>query len=103
MIVLGWYAPWVRVRTFGPQFWGTSSQNLLFYALLRPLVGRLGWGTRLVLATAVIAYLLAGPAGFGLLGWLLDALIGTEFLLPVGVVLGMVLSMYVIWVRYGRP
>ena len=55
------------------------------------------------LANAVIAYLLAGPAGFGVLGWLLDRLIGTEFLLPVGVVLGMVLSMYVIWVRYGRP
>ena len=55
------------------------------------------------LANAVIAYLLAGPAGFGLLGWVLDALIGTQFLLPVGVVLGMVLSMYVIWVRYGRP
>ena len=30
MVVLGWYVPWVRVRTFGPQFWGSSSQNLLF-------------------------------------------------------------------------
>ena len=35
MIVLGWYVPWVRVqRTFMLQFWGTSSQNFLFYALL---------------------------------------------------------------------
>jgi len=34
MVVLGWYVPWVRVRGFGPQFWGTSSQNALFYALL---------------------------------------------------------------------
>jgi two-component system, LytTR family, sensor kinase len=34
MVVLGWNLPWVRVRTFGSQFWGTSSQNLLFYALL---------------------------------------------------------------------
>ena len=34
MVVLGWYRPWVRVREFGPQFWGTSSQNALFYALL---------------------------------------------------------------------
>ena len=34
MVVLGWYVPWVRVRTFSPQFWGTSSQNALFYALL---------------------------------------------------------------------
>jgi len=34
MVVLGWYVTWVRPRTFGPQFWGTSSQNFLFYALL---------------------------------------------------------------------
>ena len=34
MVVLGWYLPWVRVRTFGSQFWGASSQNVLFYALL---------------------------------------------------------------------
>jgi len=34
MVVLGWYVPWVRVRTFGSQFWGASSQNVLFYALL---------------------------------------------------------------------
>lgn len=54
------------------------------------------------LATAVTAYLLAGPAGFGVLGWLADWGLGTVFLLPVGVVLGMVLSMYVIWLRYGK-
>ena len=34
MIVLGWYVPWIRARNFGMQFWGTSSQNLLYYALL---------------------------------------------------------------------
>jgi two-component system, LytTR family, sensor kinase len=34
MVVLGWYVPWVGRRIFIPQFWGTSSQNLLFYALL---------------------------------------------------------------------
>ncbi|HXT68833.1 MAG TPA: histidine kinase [Vicinamibacterales bacterium] len=35
MVVLGWYLPWVRVqRVFSMQFWGTSSQNFLFYALL---------------------------------------------------------------------
>ena len=34
MVVLGWYLPWVRVRTFSSQFWGSSSQNLLYYALL---------------------------------------------------------------------
>src|SRR6187431_2655469 len=34
MVVLSWYVPWVRARAFGPTFWGTSSQNLLYYALL---------------------------------------------------------------------
>ena len=35
MLVLGWYLPWVRVqRAFSVQFWATSSQNFLFYALL---------------------------------------------------------------------
>jgi two-component system LytT family sensor kinase len=34
MVVLSWYVPWVRPRTFGMWFWGTSSQNFLFYALL---------------------------------------------------------------------
>ena len=34
MVVLGWYLPWVRTRNFTIQFWGTSSQNFLFYALL---------------------------------------------------------------------
>ncbi len=34
MVVLSWYLPWVRPRTFSLQFWSTSSQNVLFYALL---------------------------------------------------------------------
>ena len=54
------------------------------------------------LGNAVIAYLIAGPLTFGGLGWLADWGLGTRFLLPVGVVLGMVLSLYVIWLRYGR-
>jgi ATP synthase protein I len=54
------------------------------------------------LGNAVIAYLIAGPMTFGGLGWLLDRVLDTRFLLPVGVVLGMVLSLYVIWLRYGR-
>ena len=35
MVVLRGYLPWLRVLpTFSLQFWGTSSQNFLFYALL---------------------------------------------------------------------
>jgi hypothetical protein len=51
---------------------------------------------------AVIGYLLAGPLTFGVLGLLLDWWLGTWFLLPVGVLAGMALSMYSIWLRYGR-
>jgi F0F1-type ATP synthase assembly protein I len=51
---------------------------------------------------AVLGYLMAGPLGFGLLGLLLDSLLDTWFLLAVGVLVGMVLSMYTIWLRYGR-
>lgn len=51
---------------------------------------------------AVLGYLMAGPLGFGLVGLLLDTLLDTRFLLPVGVLAGMVLSMYTIWLRYGR-
>lgn len=54
------------------------------------------------LANGVIGYLLAGPAGFGILGWLADRWLDTWWFLPAGVMLGMGLSMYVIWVRYGR-
>ncbi|SOC52791.1 hypothetical protein [Ornithinimicrobium cerasi] len=51
---------------------------------------------------AVIGYLLAGPLTFGLIGLLLDWWLDTRFLLPVGVLAGMGLSMYSIWLRYGR-
>jgi len=34
MVVLAWYLPWVRARDFTIQFWASSSQNALFYALL---------------------------------------------------------------------
>ncbi len=35
MVVLRWYFPWLRVLpSFSQQFWGTSSQNALYYALL---------------------------------------------------------------------
>lgn len=54
------------------------------------------------MANVVIGYLLAGPLGFGAVGWLLDLALDTRFLLPVGVLVGMGLSMYTIWLRYGR-
>lgn len=53
------------------------------------------------LATSVTAYLLAGPLTFGGLGWLADAWLGTVFLVVVGLLAGMAMSIYVIWLRYG--
>ena len=48
-----------------------------------------------------LAYVLAGPLTFGSVGWGLDQLLGTSFLLPLGILAGMALSLYVVWVRYG--
>ena len=53
------------------------------------------------LATSVTAYLIAGPVGFGGIGYLLDHWLGTGFLVVVGLLVGMALSLYVIWLRYG--
>jgi len=52
-------------------------------------------------AWSVPAYLLAGMAMYGGIGWLLDRWLGTSWLVLVGVLLGTALAMYVIWLRYG--
>ncbi|GAB3586061.1 hypothetical protein [Calidifontibacter terrae] len=52
-------------------------------------------------AWGVTSYLISGPLMLGGVGWLLDHWLDTGFLLPVGILAGMALSMYVIWVRYG--
>ena len=54
------------------------------------------------MATSIISYLITGPALFGGLGWLADHFLHTSFLLPVGVLGGMALSIYLIWFRYGK-
>jgi hypothetical protein len=48
-----------------------------------------------------LAYVLAGPLTFGPIGWGLDHLLGTSFLLPLSVLAGMALSLYLVWFRYG--
>jgi len=52
-------------------------------------------------AWRAFAYLLSGPLLYGGAGWLLDHWLGTGFLLPLGIVGGMALSVYLIWFRYG--
>ena len=49
------------------------------------------------------SYLLAGVLGFGGLGYLLDRLIGTDFIVAIGIVGGMALAIYYVWFRYGKP
>lgn len=60
-----------------------------------------GRGTEANLATSVTAYLISGPATFGFLGWLADRWLDTSFLIVVGLLVGMALSLYVILLRYG--
>lgn len=51
--------------------------------------------------TGVLSRLIAGPMALGALGWGLDRWLGTAFLLPTAILLGMALALYVIWLRYG--
>ncbi|NHC44773.1 hypothetical protein [Motilibacter aurantiacus] len=53
-----------------------------------------GWG--------VLSTLLTGVFLFGGLGWLGDRLLGTAFLLPVGMIGGSALSIVTIYARYNR-
>lgn len=48
------------------------------------------------------SYLLAGVLGFGGIGYLLDRLIGTNFIVAIGIVGGMALAIYYVWFRYGK-
>jgi F0F1-type ATP synthase assembly protein I len=49
----------------------------------------------------VVSYLISGPVLFGGIGWALDRWLGTAFLVPVGILAGMAVSLYLVWVRYG--
>ncbi|QNF95748.1 AtpZ/AtpI family protein [Janibacter sp. YB324] len=53
------------------------------------------------MAATVLAHLITGPILYGAIGWLLDRWLGTSFLVIIGIVGGMALSLYVIWLRYG--
>lgn len=52
-------------------------------------------------SASVIAYLITGPVVFGGIGLLLDKWLHTGFLVLIGLLGGMALSLYVIWLRYG--
>ncbi len=50
----------------------------------------------------VVSYLLSGMAAYGLIGWLIGRAIHVEMLFPIGMLVGLAISLgFVIW-RYGR-
>lgn len=49
----------------------------------------------------VLSYILAGLVLYGGLGWLGDRYFNTSWLLPLGLILGMALSIYMVIKRYG--
>lgn len=53
------------------------------------------------MGSTVLAYLITGPMVFGAAGWLLDRWLTVTGFVAVGIVLGMALSLYIIWLRYG--
>jgi ATP synthase protein I len=53
-------------------------------------------------AWTVLAHLISGPLLYGGLGWLVDRWLGTDpVFLVIGILGGMALALYVVWVRYG--
>lgn len=50
----------------------------------------------------IISYLISGLLLYGGLGWLADHLLHTTMWLPVGLILGAVLGIYLVIRRYGQ-
>ncbi len=54
-------------------------------------------------AWSVMSTLVTGPVLYGLIGWGIDALAGTSRVFTaVGVLVGFVLSFYIVYARHGR-
>ncbi|SDB85628.1 hypothetical protein GA0111570_10584 [Raineyella antarctica] len=51
----------------------------------------------------ILSYIAAGLLFYGGLGWLGDKFLGTSFLLPLGLIIGVVLAMYAIIRRFDQP
>lgn len=58
-----------------------------------PLPESVAWGA--------VNTLISGLIAFGLPAWLLDRWLGTEWIVLVGLVVGMATALTVIWFRYG--
>jgi ATP synthase protein I len=53
-------------------------------------------------AWGAFGYLVAGVGMYGGLGWLGDHYLRTSFLLPVGILVGLALALYLVFKRYGH-
>lgn len=52
---------------------------------------------------AITSLLLSGMLFWGGVGWLVDKGVGTETVfLPIGIILGLVAALYLVYVRFGR-
>jgi hypothetical protein len=54
-------------------------------------------------AWTILSYLISGPLFYGGLGWLADKWLGTTFIVAVGLLGGMAVSMFIIYRRYVSP
>ena len=52
---------------------------------------------------AVLSTLISGFVVFGGIGWLLDRWWDTHLMVPIGVIVGMALSIYAVVMQFGRP
>jgi F0F1-type ATP synthase assembly protein I len=52
---------------------------------------------------SIIGTMLSGMAVWGGAGWLLDWWLDIKVFLPVGIILGMAVSIYMVVVKYGGP
>ncbi len=51
---------------------------------------------------SVTSYLISGPLLYGGLGWLLERWLHFAWLVPVGVIVGMGLALWLVYLRWGR-
>jgi ATP synthase protein I len=61
-----------------------------------------GAGADSAVVWSIIGTLVAGPAVWGLIGFGIDRLVGTSIFLPIGVVVGFVGSLVIVYMRFGR-
>lgn len=50
----------------------------------------------------ILSIMIAGLLAYGGLGWLLDRWLGTSWWLPIGLVLGVALGVYLVVVKFGK-